>query len=305
MRLLALLVVVGCSGPLVRETTVPHAPAPPADTRRSAPIVTEQPPTLRIASWNVKRLGHGHKDLDAVANVLNEFDLVAVQEVMTREVVEALLEPMPTHRALLTDTPTPSVGKHREFFAFFYDAQVLDPVLNAFVPDPEDLFLRDPYLACFQVIDTSDRLCLLTVHIVWGESVGARKAEVLALDDALRWAQEGDDTSSWVLLGDFNRPVDGGDADDEAEEEWVELLDRRGLRVPVVLAGPEVPTTLGHDGYANSYDHVFVSDNLADNLIEAGRFDIVQEVCAGNFETCRTTVSDHAPVYVVLDVPHR
>ena len=32
-------------------------------------------------------------------------------------------------------------------------------------------------------------------------------------NDALRWAQEGDESSAWIVLGDFNRPIDDGDAD--------------------------------------------------------------------------------------------
>ena len=276
------------------------------DTSRPTLTVEGQRSTLKIASWNVQRLGHGHKDLDIVGDVIDEFDLVAVQEVMTREVVDALTSRTPGHRALLTDTPTPSEGSHREFFAFFYDPSKLDPVLNTFVPDPRDEFARDPFMACFKLVENHERLCLLTVHVVWGDRVAERKAEIVALGEAFRWAQEGDETSSWIVLGDFNRVVDSGDADEGPEDEWAELLDGRRLRAPVVLAGQETPTTLGKSSYANAFDHVynsghvFVSDDLADDLVEAGRFDIVQEVCGGAFDLCKKTVSDHAPVFLEL-----
>jgi endonuclease/exonuclease/phosphatase family metal-dependent hydrolase len=222
---------------------------------------------------------------------------------MTRDVIEELSASMGSHAALLTDTPTPKEGSHREFFAFFFRPARLDPVLNAFVADPEDRFLRDPYLACFTVKASAERLCLLTVHIVWGDSVGERKAEILALDDALAWAQEGDETSSWVVLGDFNRVVDDRDRDSDPEEEWRELLDRRKLREPVVLAGQERPTTLGRDGYANAYDHIFVSDNLARRVSDEGRYDMVTSHCNGDFARCKKTISDHAPVFVEIAPP--
>jgi endonuclease/exonuclease/phosphatase family metal-dependent hydrolase len=282
---------------------VQPAQVAPAAVQPAASELAARPGPLRIASWNIQRLGHGDKDLALVAKVLAEFDLVAVQEVMTRDVVDQLAGAMKDHRVLLTDTPTPRQGSHREFFAFFYRPGRLEPVLNTFVADPEDRFLRDPYLACFTVATTAERLCLLTVHIVWGDTVGQRKAEILALDDALRWAQEGDETSSWVVLGDFNRVVDDRDRDSDPEEEWTELLDRRQLREPVVLAGKERPTTLGRDGYANAYDHIFVSLDLAGRVTHEGRYDIVASCCDGDFGRCRKTLSDHAPVFIEVAPP--
>jgi len=275
---------------LVLAACGPRLPSSPPETQ---PVVR-----LSIASWNLERLGHGDKDLDAVARILDDFDLVAVQEVMTHDVVDTLLDRLPDHEALLTDTPTPAAGPYREYFAFFYRSDHLDPVLNTFVADPDDRFRRDPYLACFEVASLGEIICLVTFHIVWGESVGERKREVMALDDALRWAQDGDPTSKWVVLGDCNRPVDDGDPDRQPEEEWQGLLDRRHLRAPVALAGLESPTTLGKTGYANAYDHIFVSDELASTVSDAGRVDIVAKLCGGNYERCRASVSDHAPVFV-------
>jgi len=269
-----------------------------ARTEVAAVEASGEASTLVIGSWNVKRLGHGTKDLSVVADVIDDFDIVAVQEVMTREVVEALSIRVPTHRVLLTDTPTPVSGSYREYFAFFYDPAKLEPTFNTFVPDPRDAFFRDPYLACFTVIRSRDRLCLMTLHVVWGDRVAERKAEIKAVDDALRWAQSIDETSSWIILGDFNRPVDDGDADVEPEEEWLELLDRQSLRAPVVLAGQEIPTTIAQTRYANAYDHIFVSATIQNRVVRSGRLDIVATHCAGQFDLCRATVSDHAPVYV-------
>jgi endonuclease/exonuclease/phosphatase family metal-dependent hydrolase len=299
----ALLLAAGCTRPL-------PTPRPTAPAARAALAAVTAPSTaapagatpLHIGSWNTKRLGHGTKDLAGVAAILLDFDLVAVQEVMTAEVVTSLLAAMPTRRALLTDTPTPRDGTYREYFAFFYDPERLTPAMNTYVPDPGDDFVRDPYLACFVALREQQRLCLLTVHVVWGRRVEERKREILALDNAVRWAQDGDETSAWVVLGDFNRAVDS-DADGTPEPEWSELLDRRGLRAPLVLAGSELPTTLGSSEYANAYDHVFVSTHLADRVVGAGRRDFVAQACSGDFERCRRTISDHAPVFLDLLLP--
>jgi endonuclease/exonuclease/phosphatase family metal-dependent hydrolase len=298
-----LLLLGACQAAALPETVAPGSAPAAEPAPASAPGEELQPPSpatvrLRVASWNIKRLGHGTKDLRVVADVLDDFDLVAVQEVMTREVVQELSAELPEHEALLTDVPTPVDGKYREYFAFFYRPDRLEPALNTYVPDPQEYFARDPYLACFDVADVGRRVCLMTVHITYGDRVAARKAEILALDDALRWAQDGDATSDWIVLGDCNRPLDDGDADEDPEEEWAELLDRRQLRVPVTPAGDEVPTTLGESDYVNSYDHIFVSAEIASGIVEAGRLDLAAIACAGSFTRCRDTVSDHAPIYV-------
>ena len=70
-----------------------------------------------------------------------------------------------------------------------------------------------------------------------------------------------------------------------------------------VLAGQERPTTLGRDGYANAYDHIFVSLNLAGRVTHEGRYDIVASCCDNDFARCRRTLSDHAPVFVEVRLP--
>ena len=239
-----------------------------------------------------------------LATVIDGFDLVAIQEVMTKRAAEQLDAALPNHAILLTDGPLPANGRYREYYAFAYRESRLDPTINTTVPDPTHAFIRDPFLGCFAVRGDGE-LCLLTIHVVFGDRVAERKAEILQLDDALRWAQEvRAHEQDWVVLGDFNRPVDDGDPDTEPEEEWRELLDRKGLRVPVVLAAPpgEPPTTITAKGYANAYDHVFVSAELADAVLGAGRVDIVQEHCDGDFASCRERLSDHAPVYVEISL---
>lgn len=46
---------------------------------------------LRIGFWNLKRLGHGEKDLDTVGRVLQQFDVVGIGEVMREEAIPDLV----------------------------------------------------------------------------------------------------------------------------------------------------------------------------------------------------------------------
>jgi endonuclease/exonuclease/phosphatase family metal-dependent hydrolase len=262
--------------------------------------------SLTIATWNVQRLGHGnHRDRDRLIAVLEEFDLIAIQEVMTREAIAELVERMPGWQALLTDTPLPRAGSsHREYYAFLYRDRLLEPVLNTTVPDPRDAFVRDPFVGCFVLRGGEHDLCLMTVHVIYGSAVQPRKAEILALDDALAWAREArPEESDWIVLGDFNRVVDDGDGDRDPEEEWRELLGPHGLTRPLVLAGEERASTLGKQDWSHAYDHIFLSEGLESSLLDSGRVDIVERQCGGDFERCRRTLSDHAPLFVVLRFP--
>jgi len=301
-----LIALVGCPAhspsTAIESPEAPHDP--PADPGASqAPTRAAAPPTsVHIASWNIRRLGQAKTDLQAVASVLERFDIVAIQEVMTREVADALRAELPEHEVLLTDTPRPTHGTHREFYGFIYRTSRFDPVMNTFYPDPADAFVRDPYIACFDGGGSVGTLCLLTVHIVWGKRVAGRKNEILAVDDALHWGQAAGLDAEWIVLGDFNRPFDDGDADTNPEEEWRELVDPT-VASPMMFVGPEVPTTLGQDEYANAYDHCFVSSGLQPQVRAAHRIEIVDEVCDGSFERCRKTVSDHAPYAVQLQFP--
>ncbi len=300
---LSILAMIGCRTSTTSSPSLSRAPAAARGHRspgRGRPRA--EPIPLRIASWNVRRLGHGTKDLGAVAEVLQGFDVIAIQEVMTREVTEQLDARLPDHSVLLTDTPTPAQGSYREYFAFFYRPDRLSPTFSSYVPDPEQTFVRDPYVACFVAHPGDEELCLMTVHVVWGDRVDDRKREILGLDEALRWARDADHTSSWVVLGDFNRVIDDRDRDDEPEVEWHELLlPLGGPDTPLVDVGLNVPTTLGTDDYANAYDHIFVSPTLADRVGAVDRYDFVREQCAGDVARCKSSLSDHAPVYVVLE----
>lgn len=256
---------------------------------------------LNIATWNIQHLGQKARSLETVAGVMDDYDLIAVQEVMTPEGAEALLEHLPGFGVLFTDQARPLEGRYREYYAFYYRRSRLTPVFNSYVPDPSDLFRRDPFVGCFDLRDDKQDICLVNIHIVWGdEGVGPRKAEIRALGDALRWAQGARDDAYWVVLGDYNRPF--ARASGSPFDEWGPLLDQATLDPPLVFAGEEVDTTIGKKGYANSYDHVFLSQDMAAKLEASGRFDTVARVCEGSFERCSKHVSDHAPFWVRVGV---
>ena len=73
--------------------------------------------------------------------------------------------------------------------------------------DGEDDFVRDPYWATFRAgkFDFS----VIAVHVVWGDSVAERRAEVMELAQVYSYVQKANGAEDDVLLvGDFNREPD-------------------------------------------------------------------------------------------------
>src|SRR5688572_9840269 len=80
--------LAGCPAPRpARPTEPPARITQPADQLPPAAEAPRGRP-VRLASWNLKRLGHGKKRLDLAARVIREHDVVALQEVMNPEGVD-------------------------------------------------------------------------------------------------------------------------------------------------------------------------------------------------------------------------
>ena len=77
--------------------------------------------------------------------------------------------------------------------------------------DGKDDFSRDPYWATFRAGEFD--FSVIVVHVIWGNTVGPRKAEVRALADVYGYVQEVNGTEDDVLLvGDFNRNPDDAES---------------------------------------------------------------------------------------------
>jgi len=79
---------------------------------------------IRIASWNIERLGHGgHKSFPALAKIASRFDLIAVQEVMTAQGIyrlQAYLEDYTGEVWGVRYSDTLGRSTYREKYAFLW-----------------------------------------------------------------------------------------------------------------------------------------------------------------------------------------
>ena len=188
--------------------------------------------TLMLATWNIREFGRskfGFRDAEPIyyiAEIIDRFDLVAVQEV--RDDLRCLNQLTRVlggwWKAVLTDVTEGRPG-NRERMAFLYDSRKLSfgGLAGEIVLPPqgkkgggylaEDQLSRTPYIVGFRA--GWFRFTICTTHILYGEAVAedpARTREIreLARFLAARVQEEHAWARNMIVLGDFNifRPTD-------------------------------------------------------------------------------------------------
>ena len=109
---------------------------------------------------------------------------------------------------LISDPVGRSGSRYKERYAFLYYKGLVSIVKDGEhypdAADGEDDFVRDPYWATFRA-GTFD-FSVIVVHVVWGDTVAERQAEVMELAQVYQFVQEANgDEEDVLLVGDFNR----------------------------------------------------------------------------------------------------
>jgi endonuclease/exonuclease/phosphatase family metal-dependent hydrolase len=243
----------------------------------------------RIASWNVKRLSADSSDLDAVARTVAHFDLIALQEVMGDDAVLSLItllqEKTGVEWGVIASDPI-GRGSYKENYAFMWRKSHVEFVDSAIVYlDETDTFAREPLSARFRTTDGQDFI-FSDIHVLYGDDLSDRLPEIEALRDYWHWLGTTFPNEQYLLAGDFNLAPNHVGYD---------LL--KEVAFPTIVDGA---TTLGEaDGaFVNLYDNIWMPNGIVAD-VTAGVFDLPAFLRMPN-EKIRSTVSDHAPVYIVL-----
>ncbi len=251
-----------------------------------------------VASWNIKRLGHGDsKDYAALAEVGSRFDLIAAQEVMTEEGAERMLAALEARTGtdwelMLSDAI--GRGSYKEMYGFFWRTDEVEWVDGAVVYiDDRDVFAREPFSARFRAIEDDYIFVLGSVHIIYGDSVAEREAEVTALRSYRDWLDANFAGSDVYIAGDFNLPPDN--------PAWAGM---GALAAPLIASGA---TTLSEtDGrFANLYDNIWAPAGGTLPIASAGILNFANETLGITHAVARDTVSDHAPVWMQINAGSR
>src|SRR5829696_188310 len=246
--------------------------------------------TLLLATWNIREFDSptygDRKDepLYYIAEIIDHFDLVAIQEVRDNlKALERLMDLLGSWwKYVLTDVTEGAPG-NRERMAFLYDSrkvrfgglagEVVIPPLqeDGKTLKPAKQLARTPFITGFEIDWFRCTIC--TTHILYGEDdpedpERLEEIRVLARFLADRTKEEFAWAKNMILLGDFN-------ISDTSDQTMRAILDA-GFTIPEALqAHPSQAPKARH------YDQIaFIAPELENRLelSEAGIFNYYQYV---------------------------
>lgn len=245
--------------------------------------------TVRVAAWNIRIFSDNSRDdheLQLIANVLIDYDFVAIVELRDEEVLkrtESVLKLMGRDYDYLLSRP---VGeKVKERYAFMFDQRLVHVLENGMVfPDPNDAFLREPYFASFRAGKFD--FTAITAHVIWGDSVHPRQYEVRELANVYQAVQAMNGAEQDViLLGDFNRNPDDVSA-------YQPLMS-----IPMMAHLFNAPQK-SHIRDTSLYDNIFFQTTYVTEYTGNSGIDRFDETDFGNDDKAASlAVSDHRPVW--------
>jgi deoxyribonuclease-1-like protein len=282
LALLVSVAVAGCSSapqkPGAKREFAERGPR-----RMPMPTADVDTPPLRLANWNILHLGQHQKDYALAAKVIEEFDVVALEEVMTPDGITKLLQHLPGWAHVMSDHAV-GANNYYEYYAVLYRTAMVSPTSSRVIDDDDDLWVREPFIACFKAKRFD--FCTLSIHVTFGGTVGPRDAEIAALADLVTDLRGAGSEKDWLILGDFNR------GDNTAG-----FTTLRTAGWDCGIKPQKTNTSLGANDYAAPYDHILLDGTMTKEFTgDASRFNMVERVCNDDFPHCKSVLSDHAPV---------
>jgi endonuclease/exonuclease/phosphatase family metal-dependent hydrolase len=260
----------------------------------------KSPETIRIATFNIKVFGKDKSSdtnvMNAIAQIVSQFDVVAIQEVRGGDAVpiQRMVDVLNASGARYTATVSLPIGRtsQTESYAFVWDENRIQMVPRSayLVMDTSDRMHREPMVASFQVrTGAADgrapfRFTLINAHTSPREVVAsAIDNEMDVLDDVFVSVRQFDHQETgeedFILLGDLN-------------------VDPRGLRelgqIPgiVTIAGDIKTNTLRTE----TYDHILIDRQTTREF--TGRFGVLDlQTEFGLSQEEAIKISDHIPLW--------
>ena len=252
------------------------------------PIEFEEPikscqPNITIASFNIRKFSDNSRsdeELAQIAEVLSNYDLIAVQEVLGDPVIlNRTMELLPGYNFIVSE----EVGNiQKERYAFIFNEKIKVTSEGKTYYDKYDKFIREPYYASFKSGEFDFKI--MTVHILYGKSASDRTGEMKQIASVYEYYQEKDSENDLILTGDFNTQP----TQDNFDFIWA---------IPDVrVAIQEGKSTLGKTG--NLYDNIIFMNSHTD---EYTRSSGIHYFDAGmDMDEAKEAISDHRPVWAVF-----
>lgn len=283
--------------PAVPRTEVVTRPTP---VTQSVTGKVSRRSELKLATWNIRILSDNSRDdaeLQKIAQTLMDYDFVAISELRDEKVLKRLQKILSESGAeygyLMSEPVGQSGSSYRERYAFLYYkglvSVVKDGELYPDAADGEDDFVRNPYWATFRAgkFDFS----VIAVHVVWGDRVADRRAEVMELAEVYEYVQKANGAEDDVLLvGDFNR--DPSDT----------IAYSNLMALPSMTQLFQLPQK-SHIRDSSLYDNIFFQTDYVTEYLGSSGIDKFDEMdFANDDQAANLAVSDHRPVWAVFRI---
>jgi exonuclease III len=239
--------------------------------------------TLLLATWNIREFGgnRSNESIHYLAEIINRFDLVAIQEVASDlSGLQKLMSYLGHNWDYVVTDSTSGKAGGGERMAFIYDrCKVFFRKMTGEVVLPESSlvnkktqFARTPFSVAFQA--GWFRFILATVHIYYGKGGDEDARRVDEINSIAKFLSDRakKEDESYILLGDFNI-AKLGDA-------TMKALEKNSFFIPEPIR--EHPSSLAR---VMHYDQIAFKLKLQPNMTvfsekdqHAGAFDFTQSV---------------------------
>ena len=285
------------TGGVIPQTASPNwSAAPPTQPIKAQPPVNDGA-TIRIASFNIQVFGNSKAGksyvMQELADIINQFDLVAIQEVRTKNEYH-----IPNFVQLVNQRgrqfdyvigPRLGISNSKEQYVYLFDTQKIEIDHQSVytVSDPDGLLHREPLVATFRTRVNPDQAFTFTlINMHTDPDLVAEEMNVLAeVYRVVRRSSRGEDDI--ILLGDFN-----------ANERQ---LGRLG-ELPGIL--PLIQGLRTNTRQTKQYDNIII--HQASTTEYSGRSGVFDFMRSKNLSLQQAVqVSDHFPVWAEFSAYER
>ena len=256
---------------------------------------------LIVAFYNIKWLGNTPHDLSKLADVIQHFDICAVLEIKQESELKELWETLVNQTGedwgyVMGPRTNRPRGSYHESYAYLYrrDRVEVGNGLTSNIFDQGEVYRNDPMLATF--VSDIGEFTLLAIHTRWSnDEDGTRAGEVKAIPGQLQMLRDRLEVENIIVGGDFNYKSSS------------RVLQNAMRQADLIQVDNSDKTTFKRaaTGYANDYDHIFVSREVEDMVVNKARALDVTTLIYGdrsvaNMKKSKSELSDHLPVFVEL-----
>ena len=251
--------------------------------------------TISLVSWNIRHLGRTKTDDDIhnIANLLRNFDIVAIQEVVAKDPAGAQavakiadeLNRMGAKWDYQVSDPTKSpTSNFSERYAFLWKPSRVSLVHRAYLDENlEDLIYREPFVAQFKIKGKSSPFYVVNYH--------SRKYNDNPEEEIIHFIDypERLNSNRILIAGDFNLS--------ETHAVWRPIF-HKGFRNALNNQRTTLKTQCNDSDYlANTIDNIYFTSDI--EMIHAESIDFIKN--CENLERARA-ISDHLPVYIQFKI---